>query len=1631
MRIRLLFIAILALSSLAGSAGLQAQNVPLPADNPTGNTGALKAQIETAGSHDAHSGNGSRIVNDLRVPDALGVYGLEFTRYWNSGHNDADDAHAEWPQDFGMSGWSHSWHWHAAYVESSEGADQEEEIFYTSIIITFPDNHTTKYQITRSNRPHGYPPNVIPPDPRCGQPYSPGEINGGWPHGGVGVHDHICHMAVNGSEFWLCRADGGSVHFVLTTFGYQATEVFDPHGFRTDLIYNQTTGNLERVEQEGGRSLLLTWGLYRGDGTVITSVDSGRGTIPDGKSVTYRYGRLNDTYLVLGVVGYPDDQSPGHGCSAVYHYGLDFNPTSTIPSDYPLLKRADDPHYTGPMTTIRYNYRGWACPPQVHHWGEAYNPNYAPAQQYGVSEELSDAGHLVSSLIIECPTGLREESNGIGGRRKFYFGTVANTSEPGGWYGCKGYQLGALTDFTNASAIPGGPPCPPGMSCHRQNYYFGDPYHIWDGRNNQTQETVYDGDDSGEAGEIKYADNSTSTYDRINVIGDPAFHPTRMFNYYNHWLYTKTDENGNVTRYTRDARRRINRIDYQDESYETFQYDNGNPDGLNQITSHRLPSGAIETYRYDANHRLSQQFNDVDGENALIEYTYDEVGRVKTVRDGRARANSKDFSTRMTYNGRHQILSVEYAGMLNASDNPKVQYAYDRYGNCITIIDELGHRKEFTYDSYRRCTKMVESLNAPSWNGSETIADRTWEWIYDRYIDRVDGYGNPVLDAFFPDNHTSKEWRVQIEPAFNAFGHRRLSAQKFNCNNQIIEAASGLYQDSDGWHGGPDTEVHHYTYDANGQKDSYTDPRGRLTRYTYDERNRLKETIEPKRRDQTANPITKTEYDHAGNKTIVTFPDQRTQQWSYYNAFGQPRLFTDERGKSTNLEYWPWGPMKKLAVVTTHRTPVNNPTENQVTRFYYDYMGRPQSTYFPDNSYEAFDYEFGQLHTFVTRKGQVKHIHYDPRGREDFHTWDDGAAPGITRIWDPANRLTSISNAFSGIVFGYDDASQVKSEQDNVTGANGPAQINYLRYPSGEVAHLQYPNGTMIRHDYTARGQLELVQDSSTQQPVHYYYWPDGKVDHQDYANGTTSVFGYDPRGFITSVRHMRSASNQTLSYRDYWRDDRDRITAWKKGSDQTLNPMENGRGDRYDYDEAGELKTASYQAANPQGAATTPERLDMFVYDELGNRLGDQNHVASRGWMNFTHKDNGLNQYSGWWPYCFINYDDDIGGEWGAPHRANGVIMQDGWITGGFNALNQPMKILSHAYNGTGKWMWFGFNPLGRCVKRWVSPSAEDTSGATFFYYDGWNLIQEGPNATMADRLYIHGARVDEIVKSINYVTGQSAYHHYDARGHATLLTDSGGGILEQYDYDAFGFPYFFDRQGQPLTFYDTPSGSTRGRSPYGNRFLFTGREWLTDLKLYDYRNRLYQPELGRFLQPDPKQFEAGDYNLYRYCYNDPINKSDAFGLFESPVWLQALVPGQTEWDAAVTSYENGNYGMAGLHTLTMLAEQYLYVNTLGTSRVLLSTGRAVTANVSRHALAASIANKGPLKQLFGVGVKGAEQSLARLQAGGALPQGLTREMLITYQKIAQQTIAAGKDAAGTQAARLKVIKEALRNFD
>ncbi|HSH39294.1 MAG TPA: RHS repeat-associated core domain-containing protein, partial [Chthoniobacterales bacterium] len=664
-------------------------------------------------------------------------------------------------------------------------------------------------------------------------------------------------------------------------------------------------------------------------------------------------------------------------------------------------------------------------------------------------------------------------------------------------------------------------------------------------------------------------------------------------------------------------------------------------------------------------------------------------------------------------------------------------------------------------------------------------------------------------------------------------------------------------------------ETRYFAYDQNGNKRTFADARGRVTTYEYDKRDRLKKTIEP------ANRVTENWYDWMGNKTDVQFPDGRTNRWRWFDPFGQPAHFIDERDQTTALWYR-WGPMKQPSTVMTRRDTELGGSEEQWTNFHQDGMGRPQQVQFPDGTSEQTWYEFGQPRSYKNRKGEYKWLHYDARGRERWHSWSNEAAPTVVKDWDNAHRLTHTRNKFSSIDYSYDAAGQVKTETNNIAGSGGGTTLTYLRYPNGKPSRLIYPMGWWLRQDHTARGQLKAIGwDGGTGNWQHklidYTYNPDGTVAWQYYGNGTQTGFAYDERRQKRIVHTHRQNWYENYSHRTYHRDDRDRIWAWQKSSDNRWNSRETGRGDRYQYDAEGQLTQAWYEAWDPAGnMQPIPGNDDNFGswahngnvargYDQLGNRRG-WSWLASRGWTYFNRRDgNGLNKYFDW-SGAGTNYD------------ANGSLFQEGHYHAEFNALNQPVRIWA---GGRAEPTNFAYDPLGRCVKRWVSHDwSEGANPATYLYYDGWNLVQEGPSAWNAEWLYFHGGRVDEMVAAYHRWSDGWNYYHHDARGHTNLLTDWWGNMVEQYDYHAFGQVYTY-------TYDDASKDWVQvGETRRGNRFLFTGREWLKDLGIYDYRHRMYHPGLGRFLQPDPLHFKAGDYNLYRYCHNDPINKSDPLGL-------------------------------------------------------------------------------------------------------------------------------------------------------
>jgi RHS repeat-associated protein len=187
---------------------------------------------------------------------------------------------------------------------------------------------------------------------------------------------------------------------------------------------------------------------------------------------------------------------------------------------------------------------------------------------------------------------------------------------------------------------------------------------------------------------------------------------------------------------------------------------------------------------------------------------------------------------------------------------------------------------------------------------------------------------------------------------------------------------------------------------------------------------------------------------------------------------------------------------------------------------------------------------------------------------------------------------------------------------------------------------------------------------------------------------------------------------------------------------------------------------------------------------------------------------------------------------------------------------------------------MKLAFCAFNRCVRRRTQraggsggPIVEDLA----LLYSGWTLVAEHDFAAPGSPLlasYIHGPGVDNVLYRHSADPARiSCFYHSDALGSVGALTAhasgssgtiSAQGILAKYTYDAFGRP----------TVKNTASVPQTDGNYLKNRFQFQGREWLAPVRLNDHRNRLYAPDLGRWVSRDPIE-EAGGINIYTMEYN------------------------------------------------------------------------------------------------------------------------------------------------------------------
>ena len=153
-----------------------------------------------------------------------------------------------------------------------------------------------------------------------------------------------------------------------------------------------------------------------------------------------------------------------------------------------------------------------------------------------------------------------------------------------------------------------------------------------------------------------------------------------------------------------------------------------------------------------------------------------------------------------------------------------------------------------------------------------------------------------------------------------------------------------------------------------------------------------------------------------------------------------------------------------------------------------------------------------------------------------------------------------------------------------------------------------------------------------------------------------------------------------------------------------------------------------------------------------------------------------------------------------------------------------------------------------------------------TGFQYDGSNVLIEKNSSGSTTKTYTRGLDFGGGIGSLiaQNTTGTGAavrYYDYNDLGSVANTTTSSGAATSSYSYDAFG------NQLTPQITSDT------------NRYLFSTKEFDSRSGLDYFGARYYDPEIGRWLTPDPLGMVDGP-NTYLYVNNNPVNLVDPYGL-------------------------------------------------------------------------------------------------------------------------------------------------------
>jgi RHS repeat-associated protein len=544
-----------------------------------------------------------------------------------------------------------------------------------------------------------------------------------------------------------------------------------------------------------------------------------------------------------------------------------------------------------------------------------------------------------------------------------------------------------------------------------------------------------------------------------------------------------TDPLGRITAITYTSVGYIAAITDPQSNVTTYAYDSrGNRTSLTDALNHQT------TFAYDSGNRL---LTITYPDTTTASFTYDYRGRRIAATD---------------QNGKKTTYAYDDADRLTSVTDPAsnvTQYNYDTESNLLSIEDANSHTTSFTYDAFGRVTETTfpsthyEQYAYDADNDLTSKTDRngnTITYLYDAL--------NRLTQKSYP-NSTSVEYTydlvgkvLQVNDPTGTYGFSYDNMGRLiGTTTQYTFLPSNNFTNS-------------YTYDANSNRLTLTDPQGGVTSYAYDTLNRLSTLTPPTAFSSTGFGFS---YDALSRRIQMTRPNGVTTNYTYdslshllsvlhqvssstidgaaytYDSAGNRTAKTNEKTAVTSN--YTYDPLYELTKVTQS----TNTTES----YSYDPVGNRLSSLgvssYTNNSSNE-----------LTSSSAASYA-YDANGNTTSKTVS-GSTTNYT--WDYENRLTSVvlPSTSGSLAFKYDGLGhrvQKAFTQGSTT------TTNYLYDGANSIEDVDQNGNVLARYEQT------IIID----EPL------------AELRSGTTSYYHADGLGSVTSLSTSAGALANTYTY--------------------------------------------------------------------------------------------------------------------------------------------------------------------------------------------------------------------------------------------------------------------------------------------------------------------------------------------------------------------------------------------------------------------------------------------------------------------------------------------------------------------